>query len=285
MTKDAWKVRGPVKKQIVAGIDGSATGSTAADWAAGRARDLGLELNLVHAVPEPWAFQDKTLHEGAMAQAKDLLSGEQARITARFPSLALVTTLSSGEPAQSMRLLSSDADMVVVGTDRRPDGHGEGFGSASFQIAIISHCPVAVVPASSAREAWGVFVGVDGSSDSDLAMEYAATEALRMGQDLTLIHAVGGPGGEPQEAGAGDAGGLLLSTAAARLSGRNPGLVMHKVLDTRRTPAEALIEAGARARLLVMGCKGRGGQRVLLGSVAQSVLLGIECPTLLTRPA
>ncbi|UVJ41571.1 universal stress protein [Arthrobacter sp. CJ23] len=279
-------------KQILVGIDGSAPGSAAADWAAERARDFGLQLNLVHAVPEPWAFREDALHKRAMAQAMDLLGGEEARLRALFPSLRVVGALSVGEPAESMRTLSAEAGMVVVGTDRRPDSHGEGFGSVSFQIAIISHCPVAVIPAPSTREASGVVVGVDGSSDSGLAVDYAAREAFRMGQELTLVHACGGdapassgPRPDGLDADSKNDGQLLLSAAAAGLSGRYPGLVVNEVLDPRRAPAEALVDAGSAAKLLVIGCKGRGGQHLLVGSVAQSVLLDVRCPTLLTRPA
>ncbi|MDQ0028677.1 universal stress protein [Arthrobacter bambusae] len=281
-------------KKILVGVDGSVAGGAAADWAAERARDLGLQLNLVHAVPEPWAFPEKALHTEAIAQAKDLLKGETARIAARFPSLEVLTTLSSGEPAETMRKLSAGAEMVVVGTDRRPGNHGEGFGSVSFQIAVISHCVVAVVPAPSARDSSGVVVGVDGSRDSEFAVEYAADEAERMGEVLAVVHAGGGPGPVPSSSGrsvrGADPSGSehlghgLLSESVRRMERRHPGLVIRGILDLERAPAEVLLDASARARLLVMGCKGRGGARVLVGSVAQHVLLNVQCPTLITRP-
>ncbi|MCZ9881760.1 universal stress protein [Arthrobacter sp. B2a2-09] len=267
-----------MKKQILVGVDGSAVGSAGADWAAERARDLGLQLNLVHAVPEPWAFPEKALHEDAIAQAEDLLKGEAARVGALIPSLDLVTTLSSGEPAETMRKLSADAEMVVVGTDRRPDNHGEGFGSVSFQVAIISHCAVAVVPASSTHESSGVVVGVDGSEDSCLAVVMAADEAQRMGQELVIVHALAGPAGREFD-------GRVLAASAEGLPGKYPGLVIRQILDLEHAPAAALLGASAHARLLVLGCKGRGGARVLVGSVAQHVLLNVQCPTLITRPA
>lgn len=283
-----------MKKQILVGVDGASVGSAAADWAAERARGLGLQLNLVHAVPEPWAFPGTVLHENAIAQAKDLLNNESARIAAQIPALDVVTTLSAGEPSESMRRLSADAEMVVVGTDRRPDNHGEGFGSVSFQIAIISHCAVAVVPSASAGAGSGVVVGIDGSSDSDLAVELAANEARRMGQELVVVHAGGEDGRSPSSSGSlvhgvpwepGLDGRVLLSASVQGLTGRHPGLAVREILDLERAPAEALLHASAHARLLVIGCKGRGGARVLVGSVAQHLLLNIHCPLLITRPA
>lgn len=281
-----------MKSQILVGIDGSAAGTAAADWAAARAHDLGFRLNLVHVVPGPWAFPQAAQYRHAMDQAKDLLDSEAERVSALFPAVEVVTTRRTGEPAQSMRMLSGDADMVVVGTDRRPDNHGEGFGSVSFQIAIVSNCAVTVVPATAAQDGAGVVVGVDGSSDSGIALERAAAEALRMGQELTAIYACGiadpslstDPAHEARAGGSHQGERLLLSASVSGLAERFPGLIVHETLDLRRTPADALVDASAHARLLVMGCKGRGGLRALIGSVAQHVLLNVQCPTLITRP-
>ncbi|WP_423184529.1 universal stress protein [Arthrobacter sp. NyZ413] len=281
-----------MKKQILVGVNGSAVASNAADWAAERARDRGLQLNLFSTVPEPWSYPDPGRHETARAQARNLLRSEAKGLVELNPSLDIVTTLGSGEPAETMRTLSADAEMVVVGTDRHADKHGEGFGSVSFQVAVISHCPVVVVPLASGHPSSGVVVGIDGSDDSDVALESAASEAQRIGEELVLVHAAGKPGpevpGSPAQGAPPDAGldgYFLLSSSAEGLAVRYPGLVVREVLDLERPPAEALLDASAHARLLVIGCKGRGGARVLVGSVAQHVLLNIQCPTLITRPA
>lgn len=63
-------------------------------------------------------------------------AGEAARPSARHPQLRLANVVADGEVAQVMRGLSAEADLVVVGTDRGPDSHGKGFGSASFQTSI-----------------------------------------------------------------------------------------------------------------------------------------------------
>lgn len=111
-----------------------------------------------------------------------------------------------------------------------------------------------------------------------------------MGQELVIVHA--GSGGDPAPSGSPVRGAgpeldghALLSESVQGLEGRHPGLVVRGILDLDRVPAEALLHASTRARLLVIGCKGRGGARVLVGSVAQRVLLNVQCPTLITRPA
>lgn len=97
-----------------------------------------------------------------------------------------------------------------------------------------------------------------------------------MRQELVIVHAGSGPG---------PAGDTILSASVEGLDARHSDLAVREILDRERQPVEALLDASAHARLLVLGCKGRGGARVLVGSVAQHVLLNVRCPTLITRPA
>lgn len=76
----------------------------------------------------------------------------------------------------------------------------------------------------------------------------------------------------------------VLAEAVASLAQDHPGLRVNPVLESGRYPAPALVRAGAHAVLLVIGCKGRGGLDVLVGSVARDVLMDVQCPTLITRP-
>jgi len=271
-----------VKKQILAALDGSRAGSHVADWAAARADALGLALNLIHVVPPDWAFRlphDRTL---AMDRAKDLLTSEAARLSKVLPSLEIKSTQLSGEPAETIAALSAEADMVVVGTDRGPGTEGQGYGSVSFQIALTSNSPVAVVPDIAAANRRGVVVGVDGSPDSLRAMEVAAAEASRLREELVLVHA-SGPGPRfPTEGFTTNSD--VMGDSVRWVKERNPALNVREKLDLDRSPGDALVAAAKDAQLLVMGCRGRGGLRVLLGSVAQHVLLNVQSPTILTRP-
>lgn len=278
---------------IIAGADGSVAGQRAEEWAARKAKDLGLRLNLVRVVPGPWAFRRPSEYRDAMARARDLLDTEAARVSSLVPSVELMTTRRTGETAQVLRLLSDTAEMVVVGSDRHPDSHGEGFGSVSFQAAVLSRCPVAVIPVDRPGDAAGVVAGVDGSADSAVALALAGAEAARMGEELTVVYAEPEPDPDPsghgQEAAVDDHasaqhGRMLLSAAADAVRHAGPELVVHEVLDSIDSPAEALIRAAAHARLLVIGCRGRGGLRKPVGAVAEKVLLNLPCPTIITRP-
>jgi nucleotide-binding universal stress UspA family protein len=76
---------------------------------------------------------------------------------------------------------------------------------------------------------------------------------------------------------------MVLSETVSGLREDYPDLVVHRILDTKREPAEALVKAAAGAKLLVVGSRGRGGfKRLLLGSTAHAVLTQLPCPTVIT---
>ncbi|MDR6636869.1 universal stress protein [Paenarthrobacter nitroguajacolicus] len=265
-----------MKKQILVALDGFRASGHVADWAAARADSLGVGLALVHVVPKEWAYPRQSDHQMALLRAEDLLGSETSRLEEAFPGLAVTQHRLSGEPAETIALLSSDYELVVVGTDCGPGTEGQGYGSVSFQVAVTSTGNVAVIPAARPSVREGVVVGVDGSAESLNAMDYGAGEALRLGEDLILIHASG-----PNAQLAGDAD--VLDVALQRVNRQYPGVTAKARLDPAHGPGEALVDAARDAQLLVIGCKGRGGLRVLLGSVAQHVLLHVQCPTILTR--
>ena len=185
--------------RIVVGVDNSRAGHAAMEWAARRAAHFQVPLTLVRVVPGPWSFRHASRYREAMNQAAELLAAEAHRVAAQNPALQVTTTLRTGETARTLRRLSEDADMVVVGTDRRPDRHGEGFGSVSFQTATISNSVVAIVPTADDEVRAGVVVGTDGSADAAEAVAWAASEALRLGQELTVLHVCNGRDGPDVE--------------------------------------------------------------------------------------
>jgi nucleotide-binding universal stress UspA family protein len=278
--------------EVLAGADGSSTGQRAADWAAQRADRLGLRLHLVRVVPEPTYYKVPAQYGEAVAEAQALLGLEHGRVAARHPKLQIITSWQPGEPAPALSRLSVDAEMVVLGSDRSADRRGEGFGSVSFQAAVLCRSPVAVIPAPAAAERTGVVVGVDGSADSEIALKMAAEEANRMGETLTILHAVS------KELPPADAAGwtgigysrepdpqALISAAAGSVRDLFPGLHVREALQLDDSPADLLIPAAEQASLLVIGCRGRGGLRKPIGSIAEKVLMQLPCPTIITPPA
>lgn len=276
--------------QILAALDGSAGSALVADWAAARAEALHEGLTLVHVTPASWAFRTPEDLVLANKRAADLLTSESERIGRAHPGLEVSCKVLSGEPAQTLAGLSTSAALLVAGTDRGPGTEGQGYGSVSFQIAVTSQCPVAIIPLRTAGQPSGVVAGVDGSPDSIRALELAASEAHRFGEELVIVYATGPVTSGQQLNGGQQKDGVpandeVVASAVDWVRAQFPDLDVRVRLDPVHHAAEALAAASQRARLLVIGRKGRGGLRVLLGSVAQHTLLNVQCPTMLALPA
>jgi nucleotide-binding universal stress UspA family protein len=142
----------------------------------------------------------------------------------------------------------------------------------------------------------GIVVGIDGSEGAKHALEWAAAEAKLRAAPLTMLLAWQWPTGF--YAGAGWVGITseliedLQKLAEQRLeeacTAVAPAL---EGLDVKRTvvegaPAQALIEAGTDADLLVVGTRGHGGfVGLLLGSVSQQCAHHSPCPIVIVPPS
>ncbi|MEV6113124.1 universal stress protein [Streptomyces sp. NPDC052109] len=134
-----------------------------------------------------------------------------------------------------------------------------------------------------------VTVGLDGSSESRAAAEWAAREAALRGLPLKVVHVrepvpvrVGHArplGGESRRQWAEE----VPREAAEGLRLRHPGI---EVITDRLTgdPAAALTEAADSAELMVLGSRGLGGiTGFMAGSVGRAVLTHAERPVALVR--
>ncbi len=124
-------------------------------------------------------------------------------------------------------------------------------------------------------------VGVDGSPDSQRALEWGMWLAAREERAVTLLHATDG---------------LLLSRHFRGHPGvlRDAEATAHRLapevavraLSCRESPRSALISASEWASVLVLGARGAGPLgRLRLGSVAHAVSRHCLCPIILTRTA
>ncbi|WP_439681278.1 universal stress protein [Embleya sp. MST-111070] len=131
-----------------------------------------------------------------------------------------------------------------------------------------------------------VVVGVDGSPISDLATDRAADEAALRHTPLEVLHVVEGDPNHEEGAHAArlrtDAE-ALVGRAADRARRRQPDLAIVTTIVLGRT-VPTLEEAAERARLIVLGNRGRGGfAGLLMGSVSLSVAATSRCPILVVH--
>jgi nucleotide-binding universal stress UspA family protein len=234
------------------------------------------------AEPYPWI--------GVMEEAGDrLLQTAAGRVRDAFP-IAITTRLLTGGIGRSLAKYSAKASMLVIGSGT---GHlGGSLADRALQVAASSKVPVAVVGTQDLEGRSGVVVGVDGSKEATQAVAFAAAEADREGDELTVVYAIIAPD-RVVDAGLtstslaeliAEEERLVLAETVAGLKEDYPGLQVHQVLETERGPVEALVDAAMNARMLVVGNRGRGAiQRLLLGSTAHGVLRHLPCPTVVTR--
>jgi nucleotide-binding universal stress UspA family protein len=141
-----------------------------------------------------------------------------------------------------------------------------------------------------------VLVGIDDTSYSWLAADWAATEAELRGCALKVVHAVGrgadtahGESAAHGEKGVGlteqviEAAVGMLDEARARLGAARPSVPIDTAL-AHEDPAEALLNAAEDAGLVVVGTRGRGGfAGLLLGSVSRKVAAYADRPVVVVR--
>jgi Universal stress protein UspA and related nucleotide-binding proteins len=132
-------------------------------------------------------------------------------------------------------------------------------------------------------------VGVDGSANSDLALDWAVDEATRRGLPLHIIHGI--PYRSPMtRLGIGyEIDGLrqlaagVRKDAIARVDRANPELVVTWDQSTYG-PASALVDASDTADTVVVGARGMSrGMGVLMGSVSIQVAAHADCPVVVVR--
>jgi len=138
-----------------------------------------------------------------------------------------------------------------------------------------------------------IVVGVDGSVGSRAAVGWAIDEATRRRAPLELVHswrplyraARDAAGDAEVELAAREHGAGLLAAAAGSVTASARQLVVTTRL-LRGRPSAVLLDAAAKAQLLVVGARGVGGFAGLsLGSVSLHVVAHSPCSVVVVRSA
>ncbi|MGY2130206.1 universal stress protein [Blastococcus sp. SYSU DS0617] len=279
--------------QVVVGVDGSASSTQAAAYAAGCARRRGTGLLVVHVTPRradggaaPMA--DRDIREQFAGSATRLVQAAADSVRETTGLTDVTASVVEDYPVDGLLALSADAAMIVTG--RRGMGGLPGLILGSTAGALVQHarCPVIALPDDCAPPDGpppSVVVGVDGRTGDDAVLAFAVAEAAARGADLRAVHAWRDV---PLESAVGAFGPLVdwsgVEADARRLLTEAVGPVRHGSPDVRireevlrDTPATALLTASAGAELLVVGHRHRG-RLARLGSTTNGVLHRAACP-------
>ena len=281
--------------RIVVGVDGTAAGRAALDWALRESVARRLPLLAVRAWLSP-AFghyypegSDLAGHESEAGHEAQLQAEEQVKLArdrvpgAEFADVQTVALM--GSPAHALLDAAADAALLVVGS------RGEGLlsrlvlGSVSAAVLHHAHCPVAVVPARPAvvGAAPRVLVGLDHSEPAARALSVAIEVARAHAAVLVPVH-VHGPIEATTRLGARVPVGLEAADRQSLLTqARSQGagdLRVEPEVVTGHAVA-ALLEMAGPADVLVVGSRGHGGFRgLLLGSTSTQLAQHATCPVL-----
>lgn len=275
---------------IVVGITDAAVTRRAVDWAVQRAVERRQPLELLAIVGGAvGAVGEDSIVEAALAHARESAEGEAARVASG--GLDVRTRVDRGNPVAKLLEASSDAALLVIGSDYQGPGSRAARGAHGLRIAAGAHCPVVVVPDVDVTGRTGVVVGIDGSPVSEKAVAFAAAEADRLGEPLIAV-SVWTPLEVPRNMGAYPVEYLdnvaklteeAQSMSLAGLRSRYPDLKIDRRIE-RGYPSHIINELAATARLAVVGSHGRGAlARFLLGSISQEVLARLATVTAVVR--
>ncbi|MFC4537112.1 universal stress protein [Sphaerisporangium dianthi] len=261
---------------IVVGVDGSPAGLEAARWAALEAALRGSEVRVTHAMPAwaceadggPYAEVARWMREGA-----DTIMGEALeQVRQAAPGVGVSTARLPGDPRAGLIAAARDAELLVVGNHGLGGFRGLLLGSVALGVAGRAPCPVAVVRAVPEGALPQIVAGVDGAGADAETLRFAFFEAGLRHAELVVVRAMGTAPGQAEREG---------PAAGPRRWPESPPEVKVSELVLPGHPVDVLLQASARAELLVVGSRGRGGfAGLVLGSVTHALLHHARCPVL-----
>ena len=291
---------------VVVGV-GDAAPSAAVQWAATEAGRRGATLQLLMAydasatLPNRGGAIPPDPFRQARAEGLEALAAVQASLAATHPGLPVTTNLRHAIAHRALVRASEHALLTVVGSRRTGTARTALLGSIAGRVAAAAYGPVAVIPnrtaAPEAEDGGPVWVGLDGSADSNDALAFALQEASLRHVPLVAIHSwKDQPHGAlltgfPLEADRlrRDQEERLLAEQLAGWSEKYPEVkVAARML--RGAPDESIVNysdsitSTSRPALLVLGSRGRNElTNLLLGSTSQALIAHGPCPVVVAR--
>jgi nucleotide-binding universal stress UspA family protein len=277
---------------VVVGIDGSPGAEAAVRWAIRDASTRKLAVRLVCAYRLTPSYYENLGMYTDLPSDMDMIQQAARRVVDK--ALAEVAKSDSGvevrgdtvnyPPVPVLIEESRTASLLVLGSRQRSALGASILGSVGAAVAARADCPAVVVrgPAGLPEERSEVVVGVDGTSASQVLLEFGFDQASRSGAPLRAVlcwhpDLLASMLWRPEPP-APTRAELWLAEALAGWQEKYPDVEVRSGV-VREHPADGLVAEAASAQLLVVGNRGRHAMAgTLLGSVSQAVLHHATCP-------
>ena len=269
---------------VMVAVDGGTASDAALNWSLDRAAHLDVRLD-VTTVIEPDGHSANETGDSYRIRRERALVSSVARIAPMLPHHVIEKSVIYGHVVDALVKASRDADLLVVGNHPTSLLAGMVHGTLPLRLAGQTRCTTVVVPSDWRPSGFGVVVAWDDDSSADSALMFAASEASRRLEPLTIVHSFTVPSAQIFDA---DGATLVfdealryehivLAEAAITVRRAYPQLVVREVLAAGPAAVEA-IAAAHGAALLVVGTHSRGAAGFLLGSVSHAALINMPAP-------
>ncbi|WP_237101898.1 universal stress protein [Nonomuraea sp. MG754425] len=178
---------------VVVAYDGSDHAMQALDWAMDEAEFRRLPLTLCHAWQWPYGDGDQAARDSLRSAAQHVLWHGADCARASTSGLDVRPDLYEGSATDRLESLSTDAELLVVGSRGLGAVARAVVGSVAAHTAAHAHCPVIVVrgrgsvPRSS--HPGPVVAGVTDDGKAEAVLAFACEEARARSVPLIVIHA------------------------------------------------------------------------------------------------
>ncbi len=280
------------RRTVAVGVDGSEPGWQAFAWALDEVSVTLGRLIICHVRPPSAALSitGRTPSLAALEIADPALARTVASARLRLGSDRVRVIIRAGDAGHGLLEAAADAHLLVVGAPRAPTRLTAR--STARRVAARAGCPVVVVrpvDGDAGPFAGHVVVGIDREESSRAALAFGFEHAAEHRLPLAAVHALGSREEEDGDIWVDEKFGEthvvpqpaalnMLDVAIEPLAHKYPTVAVKRAVY-HGGPVAALDRAGARARLLVVGDRGREpATRLLLGSVSQGLVSNARGP-------
>ena len=274
----------PAQQIVVVGIDGSRAAVDAALWALDEAISRDIPLRLVYALDDG----DRGPHDvaGKAAAAERAIRQVTAAIDGTGKPVKVEADIIRGQAADVLIRASREAAVLCVGAFGLSHFQPGRLGSTAVAVALSAHCPVAIVrqPRYPARPLGEWIIAVsDDSPDDGLVLATAVKEARLRNASLRVITCWRPPRDGTTAVAQGDR--RICATLDRRLSQwrrRYPDCRI-EAAAAHVSISEYLTTQAAESQLIVVGARGTGHVREIVGAVGNAALRGSDCVVLVVN--